>query len=177
MSTLHAGHLRDDMRIVRTSLAGSTVTAADATTDENHYLSHNMRAFPSPAVSARASRKHATVHKNFSQLPGFGEPPNGPEFFTTTSGTSFLSKGVTPVSTPRFSATARQPTDIFGVRALPTPREPYVSTATAMGETAAGTSRRPQPRFVNGGGFRNASVVPLDRSLMSEGGPPPSFQR
>ena len=175
MSTIHSGMLRDDILMTRTSLSGTSVGLGEADSDQ-HYCTHNMSAFSQRSGCPAGLKKHGPTHKNFSSLPGFGAPPNGAEYFSTTTGSSFQHNGEQPAGTPRYNSNVRHKTDIFGVMGQTHKKEPFVSTATTMGQSTAGIARHPQPRYVHGGGYRNTSAVALDRNLISAGSPPPQLQ-
>lgn len=180
MSTLQSGHLRSDINIMRTSLDPGSVIGGGLADAESVYRTHNQTAFSTAAgVALTPSKKHAGTHKNFSQLPGFGDPPNGSDYFTTTSGSSFMQSRVVPAPTPRYNTSARgvQPTDPIGVRGVVKRRgdPPSMSAATAMGQSTQNVLRQPQPRYVHGGGYRNSSAVALDKNLMTEGMMPTDF--
>ena len=110
--------------------------------------------------------------QNLSSLPGFMGPPTADDRFTTTSASSFTGGGnasqVRAAGTPRhlaqFKTMSESHTkDVFGMGG-PSLETVTETSAHAMNSGAQEWPRARTPRFVNGGAFRNASTVPLDKN-------------
>jgi len=118
-----------------------------------------------------------------SQLPGFGDPPNPQDMFTTTSGSTHTllasAAASSAAGTPRHHAEyktkgERHAPDIFGVSRQRKAAPPAETTSQSMNSNCKGWALQPTPRFVNGGAFRNSSTVALGKNLVPADG---SYQK
>lgn len=139
---------------------------------------------PAPSMRARgalhapyarpiASCARPCRPQNLSQLPGISEPPSTFDHFTTTNSIAFGGAFAVPaVGATRHGAAFKSKlsrSDIFAASRVQGAAATE-STAAAFARTTASASRRPQPRFVHGGAYRNRSQVALDRNLVASGG-------
>lgn len=79
------------------------------------------------------------------------------------------------VATPRFSAASYRSTDVFGIADQPRDNVIVESNAAYMMGSTASARRKPQPRYVHGGGHRNKSSIPVGQNLVNEHTRPQDF--
>lgn len=171
--------LRPELRITRTGLDTASLVGQTADEGHQHFVTHNQAAYPLRAgSSSRPSTQSKYIHKNLSQLPGISEPPSTFDHFTTTNSIAFGGAFAVPaVGATRHGAAFKSKlsrSDIFAASRVQGAAATE-STAAAFARTTASASRRPQPRFVHGGAYRNRSQVALDRNLVASGAPALDF--
>lgn len=160
-----------DLAITRITFNGID----DTTTFPDQWVTHNQIAFAPPPAGA-SPRSDKLTSKNISHLPGMSAAPGGHgRYFNTTTGSIYTAPPNPPMASPRHMATYKQKmeaTDIFGVGTWASAdSQVKVSTASAMGGDTVLAQRRPHPRYVHGGGYRNTSMVSLDKNLVEQLGP------
>lgn len=160
--------MRDDVFFKRIGLdTGAIGTRPETSPSVDAYSTTNSVAYQSTYRDGLSTGR-TTVHKNLSTLPLFDGPPSGRDHFSTTARDSFSAMGSTPAATPRHQATFKSKMERSSVLAE-TVNVPKTTTAGTMFAGAADFPRKVNPRFVNGGDFRNHSEVALGRNLTKPG--------
>jgi len=164
--------MRDDVLSVRISMSESPVRPGSSVGAGADHFSSTTKSHYQDQLREGLSFKPTVYHKNLSSLPGFMGPPTADDRFTTTSASAFTGGGnasqVRAAGTPRhlaqFKTMSESHTkDVFGMGG-PSLETVTETSAHAMNSGAQGWPRARTPRFVNGGAFRNASTVPLDKN-------------
>ena len=165
--------MRDDVFMTRHTGSEDRVARPSTVSGWSTSYEAEYRAKLTPGLA----HSPVVAHKNLSQIPGFDGPPNSHAMFATSSGTAFVAppspSNMKAAGTPRHHAKFKEKGEAFaqGLFGDLAPKgAPTQSTTQGMlSQGASGTYTR-KPRFVNGGAFRNASTVPLDKN-----DPAPSF--
>jgi len=165
------GPLRDDVLNVRVSMSDAPVNVDSSDYRPTHFSSTHQDQFDQKPF---CMTDISSLHKNMSSLPGFGDPPNSEDRFATTSGSTYL---VPPTRSGKAAGVARHHAEfkigheahgetLFG---NPNAKRNAETSAQTMNQNTGSWQLKRKPRFVNGGDFRNASTVALDRNLAKHG--------
>ena len=173
---MQSAALRDDVLNVRVSMSDAPVNIGSMGNRDNHFNSTHGEHFRFKSSEPGLRGKATSIHKNISRLPGFGEPPNPHDRFSTTSASTYQRPHTVATSkaagTPRHHAPFKivgeaHTDDVFGK--LNDMQTKVETSAQAMNASTGTWQLKPKPRFVNGGSFRNVSTVALDRNLAKYG--------